>query len=119
MSNALAFALKPTCTRTRVQAIYDALHMPEEERMERHQFMSEYVHKFTIQNWAENFVTELQTQEQEHEALQAGLNEPTPLPASQVVESYKGASRRLIILGLLELVHIIPCDIHTFGLSRL
>lgn len=45
-------------------AIYDSLHMPEEERIERHNFMAEYVSKYTIQNWAENFVTELQTQEQ-------------------------------------------------------
>ena len=81
------------------KAIYEALHMPEEERIERHQFMAEYVSKFTIQNWAENFVTELQTQEQEHELL--SLNLPTPLPTREVLDSYKQANRRLIIFGLL------------------
>ena len=44
--------------------------MPEEERVERHANMCEYVSKFTIQHWADKFVTELQTQEQEHGPLE-------------------------------------------------
>ena len=94
-----AILVNPFNTDALAKAIYEALHMPEEERVERHQFMSEYVSKFTIQNWAENFVTELQTQEQEHEILT--LNNPTPLPLPAVIETYKNSQRRLIILGLL------------------
>ena len=61
---ALYFALplmalySPCCVH---RAIYEALHMPEEERIERHTNMAEYVSKFTIQHWADNFVAELQS----------------------------------------------------------
>jgi len=95
-----AILVNPFNTDALAKAIYDSLHMPEEERIERHNFMAEYVSKYTIQNWAENFVTELQTQEQDHELL--SLNVPTPLPTASVIEAYKSAGRRLIILGLLD-----------------
>ena len=97
-----AILVNPYHTDALAKAIYEALHMPEEERIERHTNMSEYVSKFTIQHWAENFVLELQEQEQEHELLT--LAHPTALPLLEkdgVVDTYRTASKRLIILGLL------------------
>ena len=94
-----ALLVNPFNTDALAKAIYEALHMPEEERIERHTNMSEYVSKFTIQHWAENFVAELQTQEQEHELLT--LAHPSALPLKDVCDSYRTAGKRLIILGLL------------------
>ena len=94
-----ALLCNPFNTDALAKTIYEALHMPEEERIERHTNMSEYVSKFTIQQWADNFVTELQTQEQDHELLT--LAQPTSLPQKDMCESYRTSGRRLIILGLL------------------
>lgn len=71
-----------------------------QEREERHQFMSDYVSKFTIQKWGEDFVNELQTQEPEPHSM-LSLEPPLSLPFASVIESYRQGSRRLIILGLL------------------
>lgn len=71
-----------------------------QEREERHQFMSEYVSKYTIQHWALEFVNELQVQKQELYMMPA-LKKPLHLPINTVAETYKNAHNRLIIFGLL------------------
>ena len=49
------------------KAISDALAMEAKEVEENHNNLSEYVSKFTLQYWADDFVTELLTQEHEVE----------------------------------------------------
>jgi len=94
-----ALLVNPFNTDEVSNAIFAALHMPEAEREDRHLNMNDYVNKFTIQYWADDFVTELLTQEQEHDLM--ALNSPAALPKSELFDSYARTSRRLIILGLL------------------
>jgi hypothetical protein len=62
--------------------------------------MYDYVQRFTLQYWADDFVTELLTQEDnDHELLSLVL--PAPLPRPELLEAFGRTSRRLIILGLL------------------
>jgi len=96
-----AILVNPFNTDEVSRAIYDALYMPEQEREERHQFMSEYVSKFTIQKWAEDFVNELHTQEQDPHSMMLSLAPPDKLPVASVIDTYRQANRRLIIMGLL------------------
>ena len=92
-----AILVNPFNTDEVSKAIYEALLMQQEEREERRQNMHEYVNRFTVQYWADDFVTELLTQEQEHEQLAI----PSLLPRTELLDSFQGASKRLIVLGLL------------------
>eukprot|EP00316_Scyphosphaera_apsteinii_P000206 CAMPEP_0119329412 /NCGR_PEP_ID=MMETSP1333-20130426/75747_1 /TAXON_ID=418940 /ORGANISM="Scyphosphaera apsteinii, Strain RCC1455" /LENGTH=1456 /DNA_ID=CAMNT_0007338521 /DNA_START=106 /DNA_END=4476 /DNA_ORIENTATION=- len=95
-----AILVNPFNTDEVSHAIYEALHMPESEREDRQINMYEYVNKFTMQYWCDDFVTELLTQEQDHDLLP--LASPVPLPKSEMLESFqRHSNRRLIVLGLL------------------
>ena len=60
--------------------------MPEADREERHHNMNEYVQRFTLQYWSDDFSTELMTQEDaDHELLSLEL--PEPLPRSELLDS--------------------------------
>ena len=82
--------------------------MPEQERVERHQYMSECVTRFSAQHWADDLVTELLTQDQDHSELLTHLTEPTALPLQPLLEAYKNSSRRLIVLGTLHTPSLSP-----------
>eukprot|EP00962_Isochrysis_galbana_P039586 scaffold14216_cov73-Isochrysis_galbana.AAC.1 len=62
--------------------------------------MYDYVQRFTLQYWADDFVTELLTQDgNDHELLSLEL--PAPLPRPELLEAFGRTSRRIIVLGLL------------------
>jgi len=95
-----AILVNPFNTDAMALALYEALHMPEADREERHHNMNEYVQRFTLQYWSDDFSTELMTQEDaDHELLSLEL--PEPLPRSELLDSFAKSSRRLILLGLL------------------
>jgi len=95
-----AILVNPFNTDAVASALYEALHMPEAEREERHHNMYDYVQRFTLQYWADDFVTELLTQEDnDHELLTLEL--PSPLPRPDLLDSFGRSSRRLIVIGLL------------------
>ena len=82
------------------KAISDALAMEAKEVEENHNNLSEYVSKFTLQYWADDFVTELLTQEGPDQDIPQ-LSMPKELPKPAVCEAYRPAGKRLIVLGLL------------------
>ena len=60
--------------------------------------------QFTLQYWADDFITELLMQQQEHADLLT-LAEPTALPLADVLDSFKRQARRCCCFLLLYTWH--------------
>lgn len=78
------------------QAILEALEMPEVEQLSRLGNMQKSVEKHTVNKWASDFVTELETIHKKNEALNIErLDEDT---FHKIQNAYRNASKRLLIL---------------------
>uniref|UniRef100_A0A162B8C4 Uncharacterized protein n=1 Tax=Daucus carota subsp. sativus TaxID=79200 RepID=A0A162B8C4_DAUCS len=74
-----------------------ALNMPDDEREKRHDHNFMHVTTHTSQQWAENFLSELE--DTVAEAQRRTKQIPPPLPSKDVVESFSQTNNRLLILG--------------------
>ena len=80
------------------RGIADAISMAEEQRADLHAYASQYIDKYTSQQWAEGFIASLA--EQDVEGLRQRTSHAQPLPLHEVVASYANATRRLLVLGV-------------------
>ncbi|GAX74440.1 hypothetical protein CEUSTIGMA_g1889.t1 [Chlamydomonas eustigma] len=92
-----AILVNPWNITDTAQAIADALTMSEEERRERHRQNYMHVQTHTAQNWADNFISELN--DTHIEADLRMRHAPAPLNMQDVVGCYEMSKRRLIVLG--------------------
>lgn len=92
-----AILVNPWNINDMAQALEDALTMSEEERRERHRQNYMHVATHTAQTWADTFISELN--DTHIEADIRLRHAPPPLAIAHVVDSYKQAKRRLIVLG--------------------
>ena len=88
--------VNPQDTNEMVEALHMALEMDEEEQKERLLKMQGRLKKYTVENWAENFLNEQIKIMEERKGWHANIlsnEEQTAL-----VDTFKNASKRLIIL---------------------
>ncbi len=71
--------------------------MSEDERRERHRQNYMHVQTHTAQNWADNFISELN--DTHIEADLRMRHTPPPLEVQEVLYGYMTSTRRLIVLG--------------------
>ncbi|HEV57038.1 MAG TPA: bifunctional alpha,alpha-trehalose-phosphate synthase (UDP-forming)/trehalose-phosphatase [Phycisphaerales bacterium] len=90
-----------------VEALHRALEMPAAERRHRNEQMQQRLRRYTVRRWAADFVESLA--EVKARQAQLALRRITPELRDQVVEAYRGATRRLILLDYDgTLVHFFP-----------
>ncbi|KAK9822383.1 hypothetical protein WJX81_006174 [Elliptochloris bilobata] len=78
-------------------AIEDALTMSDQERRERHRQNYMHITIHTSQTWADTFISELNDTHVEAELRTKHI--PPQLDVGEVVRAYRGARRRLLVLG--------------------
>jgi len=94
---AAALCVNPWDTVGFADAIREALEMESDERNALHSYGNNYVQQNSVQHWACNFLTELQTAVSECETER--LTIPHRLDHENVVAPFRKAARRIIVLG--------------------
>jgi trehalose 6-phosphate synthase/phosphatase len=79
-----------------IDAIRQALEMPEQEQIDRNRSMQERLKNYTVRVWADDFMKHLiRIKEEEHEILSRKL---TPRMKDRIAKEYRESERRLILL---------------------
>lgn len=91
-----ALLVNPQDTNELIAAMKTALEMDEEEQAQRLEKMQDRLKKYTVANWAENFINEQIRIMEEGKGRNAHLISPEERTA--LIEAYHKAEKRLIVL---------------------
>ncbi|MEM1218919.1 MAG: bifunctional alpha,alpha-trehalose-phosphate synthase (UDP-forming)/trehalose-phosphatase [Bacteroidota bacterium] len=91
-----ALLVNPQDSNELVAALKTALEMDEEEQAFRLEKMQTRIKKYTVANWAENFINEQIRVMEERKGRNAHLISPEE--RTELIEAYKSAKNRLIVL---------------------
>jgi len=91
-----AITVNPHDKQQTVEALSAALAMPVEERRRRNEQMQHRLRRYTVHRWATDFIESLH-EIKDHQA-QLALRRLTPALQADVVEQYRRACRRLLLL---------------------
>uniref|UniRef100_A0A0G4FL09 Uncharacterized protein n=1 Tax=Chromera velia CCMP2878 TaxID=1169474 RepID=A0A0G4FL09_9ALVE len=94
---AAAICVNPWDINTFAMSILDALEMPDQEKIERHDYAYRYVVKHTAQKWGEQLISEFREAVQDAELERVSV--PPRVRHETVQNAYKRCTRRLFILG--------------------
>ena len=91
-----ALIVNPQDVNEMAQALYRALTMSEEEQRTRMEKMQDRLKKYTVKNWAEDFMNEQMRLMEEQKG--ENTNQLTEQDSQKILEDYRKAKDRLIIL---------------------
>lgn len=91
-----AIAVNPHDKERVVEALVEALEMPQEERRRRNMMMQSRVSRYTVARWASDFLESFEQTRQKRNDLLTKVISPTTL--EEIVGRYKTASSRLVLL---------------------
>lgn len=91
-----ALIVNPQDMNELVEALRTALEMDEEEQRQRLEKMQDRLRKFTVKNWAENFINEQIKVMEERKGKHANLLTTEEMKA--LVQEYQKAEERLLVL---------------------
>jgi trehalose 6-phosphate synthase/phosphatase len=91
-----ALIINPTSTRELVEAMHEALNMPEEEQEQRMTHLQDLVRRYDVFEWTQLFLSRLTlTKERQQTMATTPLDEPA---TRQLLQAYEGAAARLLLL---------------------
>ncbi|MBI2989140.1 MAG: bifunctional alpha,alpha-trehalose-phosphate synthase (UDP-forming)/trehalose-phosphatase, partial [Deltaproteobacteria bacterium] len=91
-----AIIINPNNREEIAEALKDALETPVEEQRRRNQIMQRRLRRYNVNRWAEDFMRALVAIKDEQKRLQTRL--VTPETRDELVGSFAGARRRLLLL---------------------
>jgi trehalose 6-phosphate synthase/phosphatase len=91
-----ALIVNPNDQEELVDALEEALAMPEEEQIERNRIMQRRLQRYNVTRWAEDFVERLLAIKEHQREL--GARMLTPLTRQQLVSDFRKSRRRLFLL---------------------
>lgn len=100
-----AIVVNPWNLKETSNSIKQALEISEEERINRYENMHNYLINHTAQSWVIRFLKDLKSSKEE---LSFSGKIPSLLPYPEVLSSFQTSKKRLIILGVIDIIGELP-----------